>query len=607
MSLIFVCNESAMNKLFDKYLPLIPVALILAVSIFNHSCANTTQAPTGGLKDTIPPVMRKVTPIPGSTKVPVHGTQIAFTFNEYVTVKDSKGIYLSPPQQKAPRYKIKGKSVIVYFEEDLLPNTTYTLDLTNAIADNNEGNMFPGFTTWFSTGESIDSLYMTGSVYNSTDLKPIKGATVMLYKDHSDSAVFLSRPAAAAKTDEWGFFSVRNIQDTIYRVYALVDGNGNNLYDPDEDRIAFLDSVFRPKNVVRDSVPELMKYDMKDTVSCLARHSDVELNVFRERPSKQMLMNKVRLSDRASYITFMAPDTQIDSLWFRGFPADRVITEFNPRKDSLLLWLNVQRPMPDTLFLNVKYWKTDTLGVLKPETEEVSLVDEKKPKSRSARKKVERKDTICAITLKASPETFEQYGYTLEFADPPILAFFDSLKFKSVNPRQKDQVEEFKIERDSTNLRKYDITPLCKIQQGWEYIFKIPQRTFKDINGHWNDSTEVKITLPNDEELSSFTLNISGVNNKYIVDFQDERKGDAIRTYIIESDSQLIFPYLKKGKYAIRITEDVNRNGMVDTGNLLKHIQPEKVRYFKIDDEDLIEIPERSEITQDLDIRELFK
>ena len=590
-----------------RFIPLLISAAIFVPMLFVHSCANTTQAPTGGLKDTLPPLIIDINPLPGAVGVPVSGAKIIFRFDEYVNIKNPKNIFLSPPQAKPPKARIKDKFLVVQFEEPLDSNTTYTLNLTNALADNNEGNMFPGYTYVFSTGPSIDSLLICGVVQDCNTLRPVKEATVLLYKDLSDSAVFLHRPDAAIKTDDWGYFSVRNIQDTVYRVYAVVDGNGNNMYDPDEDRIAFLDTLFHPAAVVRDSLPELMKYDMKDTLSCLARRSDVELNVFRERPSKQMLMNKVRLSDRASYITFMAPDTQIDSLWFRGFPADRVITEFNPRKDSLLLWLNVQRPMPDTLFLNVKYWKTDTLGVLKPETEEVSLVDENKPKSRSARKKISHADTICALTLKASPETFEQYGYSIEFKDPPILAFFDSLQFKSVNPRQKEQVEQFRIERDSTNLRKYDITPLCKIQQGWDYIFRIPERTFKDINGHWNDSTNVKITLPNDEDLSSLTLNIKGVDNKYIVDFQNESKSEIKRTYIIDSDCQLLFPYLAKGKYAIRITEDVNRNGIVDTGNLLKHIQPEKVRYFKIDDEDLIEIPERSEIIQDLDLRTMFK
>lgn len=597
-----------MKKIPSIFIPLIPAALLLAATMLQPSCANTTQAPTGGLKDTLPPVIRRVVPQPGAVSVPVHGTKIAFTFNEYVTVKDPKGIFLSPPQKKSPKYKIKGKSVVVYFEEDLLPNTTYTLDLTGAIADNNEGNMFPGFTTVFSTGETVDSMYVTGIVQDCNTLKPIKGATVMLYKNQRDSAVFLERPVVAVKTDDWGYFSLRNIQDTVFRVYAVIDGNGNNIYDPDEDRIAFLDTLFRPVNVVNDSVPELKKFDMKDTLACLSRKAELRLNIFREKPSKQLLMNKMRTGDRSAYITFMAPDTRIDSLWFQGFPASEVITEFNIEKDSLLLWLNDQRAMPDSLHLCVKYWKTDTLGVLQPVTEKVSLVDENRPKSRAARKKIEHKDTICGLNLKAEPETFEQYGISLEFDYPPILGSFDSLIFKSINPRQKEKKEAFTIVRDSLNLRKYIITPGVKIQSGYEYFFKVPQRAFKDINGHWNDSTEVKVTLPNDDNLSLFTLNLTGVNgNKYIVDLLDERKSSVLRSYVIESDSVLKFPYLKKGKYSIRITEDLNRNGIVDTGNLLAHRQPEKVKFLMAKDSDLFDIPERSEINQDLDLTTFFK
>ena len=597
-----------MKRFLSRFFPLFPAAVLLVVSVFQPSCANTTQAPTGGVKDSIPPVVTRVVPHPGAVSVPIHGTKIIFTFDEYVTVKDPKGIFLSPPQNKSPKYKIKGKSVVVYFEEDLLPNTTYTLDLTGAIADNNEGNMFPGFTTMFSTGSTIDSMYVTGIVQDCNSLKPVSGATVMLYKDYSDSAIFLHRPVAAVKTDEWGYFALRNIQDTLYRVYAIVDGNGNNLYDPDEDKIAFLDTLFRPVNVVNDTVAELQKFDMKDTASCQARKAGLRLNVFREKPSKQLLMNKMRTGDRSVYVTFMAPDTRIDSLWFQGFSATKVITEFNIEKDSLLLWVNDRRQMPDTLKLCIKYWKTDTLGVLGPVTEKVDLVDENKPKSRAARKKTEHKDTICGLTLKAEPETFEQYGISLVFDNPPVLGYFDSLVFKSVNPRQKEQTEDFTIARDSLNLRKYNITPKVKIQSGYEYMFKIPHRVFMDINGHWNDSTQVKVSLPNDDELSTFTLNLTGVNgNKYIVDLLDEKRSNVLRNYIIDSDAVLSFPYLKKGKYSIRITEDLNRNGIVDTGNLLAHRQPEKVKFLMTKDSELFEIPERSEITQDLDLSAFFK
>ncbi len=597
-----------MKNILTRFLPLVPAALLLGYSMLQPSCANTTQAPTGGLKDTLPPVIRRVVPQTGAVSVPVRGTQVSFTFNEYVTVKDPKGIFLSPPQKKSPKHKIRGKSVIVYFEEDLLPNTTYTLDLTGAVADNNEGNMFPGFTTVFSTGDAIDSMYVTGIVQDCSTLTPVKGATVMLYKDQRDSAVFLDRPVAAVKTDDWGFFSLRNIQDTVYRVYAVVDANGNNIYDPDEDRIAFLDTLFRPVNVVNDTVAELKKYDVKDTLACQSRKAELRLNVFREKPSKQLLMNNKRTGERSAYITFMAPEARIDSLWFQGFPAKDVITEFNIEKDSLLLWLNSQRPMPDSLHLWVKYWKTDTLGVLQPVTEKVSLVEENKPKSRTARKRVEHSDTVCGLTLKAEPETFEQYGISLEFAYPPVLGDFDSLVFKSINPRQKENVEKFEINRDSLNLRKYIVTPQVKIQEGYEYFFKVPQRTFKDINGYWNDSTEVKVSLPNDDNLSLFTLNLTGVDgNKYIVDLMDERKSGVLRSYVIDSDSILGFPYLKKGKYSIRITEDLNRNGIVDSGNLLARRQPEKVRFLMTKDSDLFDIPERSEISQDLDLSEFFK
>lgn len=590
-----------LKKFLSRYLPLIPALTVIGFSVFSHSCANTTQAPTGGLKDTIPPRIVKVSPLPGTTMVPVKGTQIVFSFNEYVVVKDPKGIYLSPPQKKSPKYKIKGKSVVVYFEEELLPDMTYTLDLTGAIADNNEGNKFPGFTTWFSTGETVDSMYMTGTVYDCNDLKPIKGATVMLYKDQRDSAVFLDRPVASVKTDDWGYFSLRNIKDTVYRVYALVDANNNNIYDPDQDKVAFLDTLFRPVNVVNEDDAELKKFDMKDTVSCLSRRSDISLKIFKERPSKQILVNKKRTSDRSAYITFMAPDVRIDSLWFSGFPMDRVISEFNPRQDSLLLWINDSRRMPDTLHLHVHYWKTDSLGVLEPTSEVLHLVDENKPKGKE-RKKVEHKDTVCTITLQAQPETFEQDGIVMLFNDPPFLGDFDTLSFKSVNPKQQEQVERFTIERDSLNLRRYVITPQVQIMEGYEYVFKVPQRSFRDINGHWNDSTQVKVSLPKGEDLSTFTLNVTGVDQKYIIEMLDEGKKKVLRSYIINTDKTLVFPYLKKGKYCIRITEDSNSNGIVDTGNLLLHRQPEQVKFLMTNDKETFDIPERSEIAQDLNI-----
>lgn len=597
-----------MKKILSNLIPAIPVAIILGTMIFSHSCANTTTPPSGGPKDTIPPVIMEVVPVMGATNVPTKKTKLYLKFNEYVQVKDAKSLFLSPPLEKAPKYRLKGKGVEITFENDLDSNKTYTLDVTNAIADNNEGNMFPGFTLVFSTGDRIDSMVVTGLVQDCNTLQPLKGATVLLYKDHADSAIFLKRPDAAVKTDDWGFFCLRNIQDTVYRMYALIDENNNNKYDPDAEKVAFIDSLVKPVVVVNDSLPELLKYEMDDTLNCLARKTEYELSIFRENPSKQMIVNKERVGERTSYITFMAPYAEIDSIWITGVPAEKLITQFNILRDSLEIWVNDPAPQPDTFHLNVKYLKTDTLGMLNPAVDEIKLLNpDRKVFGKSSKKDLKHEDTIAVVDVVAKPETVEQYGFTMEFKYPVVEYAFDSLKFTYLNPKQQEFTGKFTVQQDSTNLRKYIIMPSEKLQAGYEYKLKVPYRIFRDINGFYNDSTEVKVTLPNDDNLSTLFLHLSDVNNKYIIDLLNEKRNEVLRSYVIDKDQTLIFPYLKAGKYSIRITEDLNRNGIVDTGILLEHKQPEKVRFYKLEDGTfLIDIPEMTEMDQNLSLKEMF-
>ncbi len=541
--------------------------------------------------------------------IPTHKTQISMTFDEYVVVKDVQNLYLSPPLEKTPKYKMRNKSLIVYFESDLDSNKTYVLDVSNAIADNNEGNMYPGYALVFSTGRQVDSMMMTGIVQDCNTLMPVKGATVMLYKDHSDSAIFKHRPDAAIKTDDWGFFCLRNIQDTLYRMYAIMDMNNNNIYEADQEQVAFLDTVVRPAQKVNDSLPELKKYIMTDTVACLARKTQYEMNLFKEVPSKQMILNKGRLGERTAYITFMAPYAQIDSIWMTGIPSDKLITQFNLEQDSLEIWVNDPRTLPDTLFLNVDYLKTDTLGNLVPTVEEVKLAKPREAAvAKSSRKDIKKEDTTTVFTITAEPETVEQYGFEIEFKYPLVEEAFDSLVFRYLNPKQQEFTDTYTVVQDSLNLRKYVVRPSSKLLPGYEYFLKVPHRKFKDINGFYNDSSEVKVTLPNDDKLSSLNLVLSNVMNKYIIDLLNEKRDQIIRSFIIERDTTLLFPYIKTGKYSIRLTEDLNRNGLVDTGNLLEHKQPEKVKFFKLDDgSSYLEIPEMTELEQAIDVGELFK
>ena len=593
-----------------KFIPLIiAVCAVLGPLMFMNSCANTTEAPSGGDKDTIPPYIVAINPLPGATGVPVRGASIVFSFNEYVTIKNNANILLSPPQQKRPVARLRGRNLVVSFEEDLRPNTTYTLSFTDAIADANEGNMFAGYSYAFSTGEKIDSMMITGTVRDCNTLAPVKGATVLLHKDASDSAVFKTLPYAVAKTDDWGFFVIPFIQDTVYRLYALKDANNDNLLNPDTELIGFNDSLVRPVMTASDTTREMLRYDMLDTLSCLARHSEYELKLFREIPSKQYLVNRERTAERAAYITFMAHDAVINSIGINDYRPNQIISQFNLQRDSLELWINSRRAAPDTMKISVDYYKTDSTGVLRPEVEEIRLPmeNDKRTYSKRSRRDIKQEDTTCTFTLTANPENIEQTGYIIEFKYPIIYENFDSLVFSYVTPRQSIDTATFHVVRDSLNLRRYSIIPDIALQQGYEYRLKVPHRAFRDINGFYSDSSEVKCSLPSDDKLSVMKINFTGVDRKLIIDLLDEKRDKVLRNYVIDSDASLSFPYLKEGRYCVRITEDANRNSFVDTGSILERRQPEKVMFYEIDGEEYIDIPPSTELEQTIDIAEMFK
>ena len=591
-----------------KFLPLIVLVAGCLLPLFFPSCANTTQAPSGGKKDTIPPLIIDINPLPGTVGVPTHGATFVFTFNEYFTIKTARNIFLSPPLQHPAKSRVRGRNLIITFEDTLAANTTYTLNFNDAIADANEGNMFPGYTYVFSTGEQIDSMMMTGTVRDCNTLAAVKGATVLLYRDLADSAVLLRRPFAAVKTDDWGYFALPYIPDTTYRLYAIRDENNNNIYDPETETVAFIDSIIRPVLRATDTVPEILKYDMLDTVRCLARRSEHELKLFREKPTQQYIVNKVRTAERSAYLTFMAPGAWIDSLWIRGYRDDQVISQFNILQDSLELWINSRRAAPDTMSIYVNYRKTDSLGRLTPTQEVVRLplAPEKRTYSKPIRRNLKHDDTVCVYKLSVKPETVEQNGFELEFRNPIIWAQFDSIQFTAINTRQRRSRAEFTIEQDSLNLRRYILRPKDKLQPGFEYTMRLPHRIFRDINGFWSDSTQVRVSLPKDETLSNLELDLVGVDRKLIVDLMSEKNNQVLRSYVTDKDGTLHFPYLKEGRYRIRITEDGNRNSIVDTGSLLEHRQPERVVFVLFSGSEYLSIPASVELSQSVDAGTLF-
>ena len=591
---------------------------IFASVIFSKSCANTSTPPEGGPKDTIPPVIVEVVPANNALNHPrdKRHSSVSFEFNEYVALNNPNSyLFLSPPQTKPPTAKIKGKRVVVSFEEPLDSNKTYSLSLGEAIKDNNEGNPFPPYTHSFSTGSHIDSLFVSGNIVEASTMLPMPNITVLFHTDPSDSAIFKVLPKAAAKSDLWGYFTVRNLPaDTVYRVFAIEDLNNNCLYDPDQERVAFLDTLVLPSSVMRDSLPELLSFNMTDTAACLSRPAQLSLSMFKEVSQRQILRAKERVSRRQMYLKFSAPYPQIDSIIIDGIPDEKLIKEYNYYKDSIVIWINDQGPVADTLRIRLTYMKTDdSLNILVPQTDTIRMV---RPKAKMVENRwgemVEEVDTLAAYEVDATPENIDQNGIIITFESPMIVTPFDSITIMAKNTREQVSPAQFTVEQDTANIKKFTLRLAEKLTPGFEYTLRIPDSVFMDIDGIYCDSLVKKITLPQDESLSSLTVEASNVHEKYLVELVDEKRTKVFRSYLIDSTSVLDFPYLKTGKYSIRITEDKNGNGQVDTGSLLDKKQPEKVMMFRFNESMgnnayILELPERTELIQTIDIGEMFK
>lgn len=576
----------------------------LAVS---HSCANTTTPPSGGPKDTIPPVLLQIVPEQNKTGFPLTKGNLTLTFNEYTIVKTPTDILLSPTVKKKPKTKIKGKSIVVMFQDTLKENTTYTLDFGQALADNNEGNPAPRLVYTFSTGTEIDSMYITGSVIDCQTLQPQKKIFVGLYSDLSDSACFKAPPDAVGFTDDWGFFSIRNIKPIEYRMYAFTDADGDYIYNPDGDKVAFLDSVIVPSGVVRDSIFELMPFDMKDTLRCRARIPMYTMSLFEGLQSIQYLQNSGRMSDRMGFLKFSAENVKINSLQFYSVDSSDILLQYNPLRDSLNFWIKSKYAPGDSLLMKLNYMMTDSTGTLAATDTMIAMgmprdsVFIKANEQRS-------KDTVFAFKMDCTAETVEQCGITIESPMPVVSMILDSIHFTATNPRNQTSDAPFTFTQDTTDIRKYTIRPETQFQIGYTYEIKIPQGTFTDVFGKPSKAAEGKINLPQGEELSTLTIYLKNVDTRYIVELTDESHNKTFRTYYVDSDSELRFPYLKAGKYAVRFTQDRNRNNIFDMGNLLEKRQPERVLMYKTrGGVSVFNIPERSEIEQDIDIRTMFR
>jgi hypothetical protein len=593
--------------------------LFITVSLsFMGSCANTTTPPAGGDKDTIPPILVKTIPDSGAVNFPLKGGTVELRFDEYVTLKEpQKYLFLSPPTDKKPDAKIRGKSIFVTFPTPLDSSVTYTLNFGKSIVDNNESNQFYSYTFPFSTGKYIDSLMCSGTVLDATTLLPGDNITVALYKELSDSAIFKNRPSAYSRSDKFGYFVIRNIGKGPYRVYAFSDDNNNNLYDPDNEKVAFLDSLFVPDIVLRDSLKELIFVEEKDTLTALERPSSMSLYLFKEDPSKQFIKESKRLHPRMAYIKFSTPEAKVISAKFRDLDSSKVLKEMSIKRDSLVMWLMDTSlvSIPDTLHLSVEYLRTDSLGRLTPDIEKFALAAPK-PKKREESKETdknkiikekEKRSNLLEFEIAADPTLLEQDGFLFNFPNPLVKIEKDSVNLNFKTPKGEKGKLLFTVVNDTIFSRFVRLMPQGRLLPGHEYTLDIKKNAFTDIYKHTNDSIVKSVSLPQDERMARLILDLSDVRGSYIIELTNITRDKIFRSYKIKSDSKLVFPYLQPGKYSVKITQDLNGNGIIDAGNVMERRQPEKVRLFKLSNGSaILIIPESSEITQTINVKSIF-
>jgi uncharacterized protein (DUF2141 family) len=543
---------------------------IIFAGYFITSCANPVT-PEGGPKDTDPPVFLKSDPPLYSKNFKEN--KIKITFNEFIQLKDvNKQVIISPPMQIMSDFRLKGKSLVIEIKEELKENSTYNIFFGNAIVDLTENNPLVNFQYIFSTGNVIDSLSIEGQLFNAFDLTPAKDISIILYMDNNDTIVFDSlpyfvKPYYMTKTDVSGNFSLKNLANQSYKIFALNDMNGNLIYDQPGESIAFADSLIIPTfipvvendTLLPDSGLSVNQTPVQPPVAFM------KLALFQEIDSVQKLIKATVVKKNQVNLIFKRPVTMPDILPL-NIPEnnDWAIREFNATHDTIIFWLkNIEQ---DSLILQV----ADNGLVL--DTAEIVLVKKSKGKKTDADDEITKliyiKNNLNKNSIELNQNLMLTFGYPLEKMDTSVLQLFEH-----------DTVPVKALYSFSDSIRRK-----VEIKYHWKkstsYTFRFPDSAFFDIHGHTNDSTHLSFVSKSPEDYGNLYLNfvITQEGKNYIIQLLS---GEKINREIQVTDSQRIsFNYLKPGSYKLKVIEDKNNNGKWDTGDYIYKILPEEVMFF---------------------------
>ena len=568
-----------------------PVLTLVAVL---YSCASIGR-PDGGPYDETPPRFISSTPVAGALNN--QRTKVSLLFDEFIKLeKATEKVVVSPPQIQQPEIKASGKRIQVNLLDSLKPNTTYTIDFSDAIVDNNEGNPLGNFAFTFSTGAQIDTMEISGTVLDASNLEPIKGILVGLHTNLNDSAFTKLPFERVARTDSRGRFTIRGVAPGTYRIYGLMDADQNFTFNQKSEVIAFHDSLIVPRMEERTRMDtawvDSLTYDT--IVERKYMHylpDDIILRAFKEFNYSQYLIKSERLIPWKFSFYFAGETDTLPVLKGLNFDErEAFVIEKNQRNDTIHYWVKDSLLFQqDTLAISLTYLYTDTLNQLVPRTDTLNLVSKQKykkdePEKEKKKKKKKKKDEedepeptkFLSVNVNA-PSSMEVYGYISLTFDEPI-ASFDSTAIhlkQKVDTLWKDIPFEFI--QDSVNLKKFNL--YYDWEPTLEYEFSVDSTAFHGIYGLFTDKIKQEFKVRSEDEYFTLHFSVTGADSLAFVELLDAQD-KVVRKRRVEKDGMVDFYFLNPGKYAARLINDTNGNGEWDTGDFEKGIQPETVYYY---------------------------
>ena len=555
-----------------------------------YSCANIGN-PSGGPIDKTPPIFMRSNPTPNA--VNVKDRKIEIFFDEIVTLKDpSTKIIVSPAQTEMPRMSALGRKVTVELVDSLLPNTTYTIDFSNSIQDNNEGNAIDNFAFAFSTGSVIDSMRVSGYVLDSRTLEPMQSVVVGLQSNLADSAFHKEKLQRVALTNDRGQFTIRNVSPGSYHIFALKDLDRDYKFGNPTEDIAFLDSIIVPSIGSREAADTVYN-DLNeiDTIMRATRPAyfpnDILLSMFNEDRKSQYLANNLRVDSTRISLTFAAASDTLPSLSIVGrndVPDQWYTLERSQTNDTLTYWIRPPHLVSaDTLMVATTYLRTDTASNLSWGTDTLKFTFQRQKAKK--KKKNEETDSLEQIRfMELHPlanGTQEVYAPLLLQTGTPIErysreAFHLQRKLQNDTTFYPAEIKSIAL-RDST-LSRRDLMLKVDWEPGAAYTLAVDSLAMTDIYGLQTKPLKVDFNVRKMEEYGNIVFNIPEVRDSAIVELLDGTEKIVLRAPVKSHRAELL--NLLPGKYYARLFIDRNGNGKYDTGNYDMHLQPEETVYY---------------------------